>query len=57
MMLKPTPHKPIQRRNFDLYEQMHLSGQIEPDEFVRILRDNPEFRAWYEPRAEKRMME
>lgn len=47
----------IRRDQFEAYEQMYLSGQIEHGEFQALLRQNAAFRAWYVPRAEKRTME
>lgn len=41
---------PIKPSDFDAYETLILSGQIEHHEAVKLLADEPDFAAWYRAR-------
>lgn len=42
------------RDQFPLYEQMWLSGQIAPSDFMALLEQNPDFAEWYNGRVQAR---
>lgn len=46
--------KPIHPEQFEVFEAMILTGQIEHSEVQRLLDDNPEFASWYCERAARR---
>lgn len=44
----------IKRKDFEIYEQIILSEQIDHDEIVHLLDENLDFSNWYRERARNR---
>ena len=40
--------------DYETYETLILTGQIEASELLALLHDNPEFAEWYRERAKQR---
>jgi hypothetical protein len=45
----------IANTDFDVLEELVLSGQMEHCEVVGLMAQRPDFAAWYENRAERRL--
>jgi hypothetical protein len=45
----------IANTDFDLLEELVLSGQMEHFEIVSLMEQRPDFASWYEDRAEGRL--